>query len=56
MKGRSVVGPATDDETAEVVVLEVVQSLLNGVVEIAGCVVEGDVKVERVESGGLHKR
>ena len=53
-RGR-VVGTATDDETAELVVLEVVLGLLDSLVEIPRRALDGDVKVEargEYERGG----
>ena len=43
-KRGGVVGTATDDETAELVILEVVLGLSDGVMEIAWRAVDGDVE------------
>jgi hypothetical protein len=53
-RGR-IIGTATDDEAAKLVVLEVVLRLLDGVVEIRRRALDGDVKVEarrNYERGG----
>ena len=53
-RGR-VIGSATDDETAELVVLKVVLGLLDSLVEIPRRTLDGDVKVEargEYERGG----